>query len=391
MILIYLVISAAAVALIHGLMRRAFPENAELISRGTAGLTVIVLAFPLLGGLLPDGAVGHFFQRWGNVTAGLALYFFGALALLWLFSWIPRKILRRRSGGMWRLPRRWAAGVLAGLLVLTAAVNIAGAVNARAVHVTRYELPKQTLHQTRPLRIVLIADLHIGVNSSPDLYEQMVERVNEQEPDLVLIAGDIVTSSYGALGEPEKYISVLKRMRAKQGIYAVYGNHDVEEPLLGGFSLTGAENAVRHPEMEHFLKACGWTLLTDESVILKELDGLRLAGRRDESRPGDGVTQRAELTNLLAGADPAEPILLLQHEPADLDSLDGFGVNLALSGHTHDGQIFPGNIIARMMGPQSYGMKRWGACFVLVTSGVGYYGPPIRVGTVSEIAVIDLE
>jgi predicted MPP superfamily phosphohydrolase len=67
------------------------------------------------------------------------------------------------------------------------------------------------------------------------------------------------------------------------------------------------------------------------------------------------------------------------------------GVDLSLSGHTHDGQIFPGNLISRLRGPQSYGMEQWGSSKAIVTSGVGYYGPPIRVGTISEIVVIDIK
>ena len=84
-------------------------------------------------------------------------------------------------------------------------------------------------------------------------------------------------------------------------------------------------------------------------------------------------------------------ILLLQHEPTDLEELDEYGIDLAVSGHTHDGQIFPGNIVSRIKGPQSYGLKKWGDADVIVTSGVGYYGPPIRVATISEIVVIDFK
>ena len=94
--------------------------------------------------------------------------------------------------------------------------------------------------------------------------------------------------------------------------------------------------------------------------------------------------------DLLKGVDPEEPILLLQHEPSDLYDLEKYGVDLSVSGHTHDGQIFPGNIITRILSDQSYGMRDWGKSTAIVTSGVGYYGPPIRVCTISEIVVIDL-
>jgi len=96
------------------------------------------------------------------------------------------------------------------------------------------------------------------------------------------------------------------------------------------------------------------------------------------------------LKELLTGIDPSSPILLIQHEPSDLEELDSLGVDLSVSGHTHDGQIFPGNIISRMFVPLSYGLESYGKSLALVTSGIGFYGPPIRVGTISEIVVIDL-
>ena len=290
----------------------------------------------------------------------------------------------------WRPRRKSSVCLLLALLALSIGINVSGSHTARDVRVTGYTIAKETLGQKEPVRIVLIGDLHIGVNSSPKLYEDMVARINEREPDLVLVAGDIVTSSFGAMEDPDAYAAILRQIRAPCGVYVVYGNHDVEEPLLGGFTFIGAENAHRHPDMPGFLRACGWTLLTDEIVRLPELHGLCLAGRRDETRPGDGVTERAPLARLLADTVPEEPVLLLEHEPADLDGMGELGVDLSVSGHTHDGQIFPGNLFARIKGPQSYGLKPWGDALALVTSGVGYYGPPIRVGTISEIVVIDL-
>ncbi|MCR5295194.1 MAG: metallophosphoesterase, partial [Lachnospiraceae bacterium] len=236
-----------------------------------------------------------------------------------------------------------------------------------------------------------IGDLHIGVNSTTQIYKDMVARVNEQDADLILIAGDIVTSAYEAMNNPDAYADILKQMHSKCGTYVIYGNHDMEEPLLGGFSTIGADKAVRHPGMAGFLEKCGWKLLTDESVSPPELKGICLVGRRDESRPGEGVVERASLEELMKDIDPEEPLLLLQHEPTDLTELDRYGIDLAVSGHTHDGQVFPGNIISRIRGPQSYGLRNLGKSQVLVTSGVGFYGPPIRIATISEICVIDLK
>ena len=194
-----------------------------------------------------------------------------------------------------------------------------------------------------------------------------------------------------AMRQSDAYSSILSQIKAKKGKYVIYGNHDVDEPLLGGFTFVGAENAHRNPEMEQFIRDCDWTLLKDDVVRLPELEGLCIVGRRDESRPGDGVKERASLEELLKGTKPEEHILLLQHEPSDLGELDRYGIDLSVSGHTHDGQIFPGNVLTRILSPQSYGMKQWGGASVIVTSGVGYYGPPIRVGTISEVVVIDFK
>jgi predicted MPP superfamily phosphohydrolase len=142
--------------------------------------------------------------------------------------------------------------------------------------------------------------------------------------------------------------------------------------------------------MEGWVNDCGWKLLTDDVTRIPELNGLVIAGRRDESRPGEGFDERAPLSDLLKETDPDDSILLLQHEHSDLYELDEYGVDLSVSGHTHDGQIFPGNIITKILTEQSYGMENWGDAIAVVTSGVGYYGPPIRVCTISEIVVIDL-
>ena len=97
------------------------------------------------------------------------------------------------------------------------------------------------------------------------------------------------------------------------------------------------------------------------------------------------------LKDLTRGVTEDDGVLLLEHEPSDLDEMGDLGVDLSVSGHTHDGQIFPGNIFCRVKGPQSYGMKEWGSASAIVTSGVGYYGPPIRVCTISEIVIIDFK
>ena len=350
-------------------------------------LVLLALAFPLIGALIPDGPLDHFFQRWGNVILGFVLYFFGMLLFVELFRLI-RKLVTRKRGPWSRGP---ACILLILLLAVTIGLNIWGVRTATDVKVTNYRVAKEEMDLQKPIRIVLIGDLHIGVNSHQKIYEDMIARINEQDADLVLVAGDIVTSSFSAMGDPDTYSSIMKKIRAKYGTYVIYGNHDVDEPLLGGFTYDGS-NAERNPGMAPFLRDCGWTLLTDEVTKVGDT-GIILIGRRDESRPGDGVKKRADMALLMeeAKARGEGMYLLLQHEPSELEQLSDLGVNMSVSGHTHDGQLFPGNIYSRLTANQSYGLKKWGDTDVVVTSGVGFYGPPLRIGTISEIAVIDIQ
>lgn len=390
MIAIYMAIVIVAMVILGSVTKnlQLKKSSRDMITFISLFAFFVMAMFPLIGAVVHDGPVCWFFQKWGNIFMGLFMFFFmtlAAVAIIELIIWIVRRASKKKGG----VPHG-AAAMLIIPLIVTVAVNLAGSQTAHDVKVTNYSIEKEKLGLTEPARIVLFADTHIGVNSTPKIYEDMVDRINEQDADLVVVAGDLVTSSFGAMRDHETYASIMRGIESKYGVYAVYGNHDVDEPLLGGFTYAGKENAKRNPAMEGWVSDCGWKLLTDDVMRIPELNGLVIAGRRDESRPGEGFDERAPLSDLLKETDPDDSILLLQHEPSDLYELDEYGVDLSVSGHTHDGQIFPGNIITKILTEQSYGMENWGDAIAVVTSGVGYYGPPIRVCTISEIVVIDL-
>lgn len=390
MIAIYMAIVIVAMVILGSVTKnlQLKKSSRDMITFISLFAFFVMAMFPLIGAVVHDGPVCWFFQKWGNIFMGLFMFFFmtlAAVAIIELIIWTVRSASKKKGG----VPHG-AAAMLIIPLIVTVAVNLAGSQTAHDVKVTNYSIEKEKLGLTEPARIVLFADTHIGVNSTPKIYEDMVDRINEQDADLVVVAGDLVTSSFGAMRDPETYASIMRGIESKYGVYAVYGNHDVDEPLLGGFTYAGKENAKRNPAMEGWVSDCGWKLLTDDVMRIPELNGLVIAGRRDESRPGEGFDERAPLSDLLKETDPDDSILLLQHEHSDLYELDEYGVDLSVSGHTHDGQIFPGNIITKILTEQSYGMENWGDAIAVVTSGVGYYGPPIRVCTISEIVVIDL-
>lgn len=390
MIAIYMVIVFAAMTIIGSITRKLdFNKRTKnMITLISLFAFFVMVSFPLIGAVLKDGPACWFFQKWGNIFMGFFMFFFMTLLAVAIIEMMIL-IIRRISGKKGK-PGRAAAAMLIIPLIISVIVNIAGSQTAHDVKVTNYSIEKEKLGLSEPARIVLLADTHIGVNSSPKIYEDMVDRINEQDADLVVVAGDLVTSSFRAMKDPETYASIMRGINSRYGVYAIYGNHDVDEPLLGGFTYAGAKNAKRNPAMDGWVADCGWKLLKDEMVKIPELNGLILLGRRDESRPGEGLVKRADLSALLDGVDPEESILILQHEPSDLRDLDEYGVDLSVSGHTHNGQIFPGNIITKILSDQSYGIRNWGEAVAVVTSGVGYYGPPIRVCTISEIVVIDL-
>ena len=167
------------------------------------------------------------------------------------------------------------------------------------------------------------------------------------------------------------------------------GNHDVDENLFGGFSVSPVSEAFRTSEMDQFFIDSGFNVLYDKTVDIG--DGLcTLTGRVDGEKAGDGTSDRLSPEELLKETDKSKPVIVLEHEPVEFAGLADNGADLVLCGHTHNGQIFPGNIIASILSENGYGVKELHGTTTVVTAGVGYYGPPMRVGTDSEVTLINV-
>ena len=338
---------------------------------------------PLADLLLPDASIKYVLQAAGNIWLGFILYYGLLLAVLLLAGRVVRLFRGKRSKGH-------PGTILCLSLVLALVIFSYGLAHAQQTRVVSYELAldKPAANGEKDMTLILIADLHLGVNSQPATTERMVELINAERPDAVVIAGDIFSSSSQGLAHPERYAQALRSIESQYGVYAVYGNHDVEEQLLGGFPIEPVSKAIRSQAMEAFFAACGFTTLADESVTLP--NGVQLFGRIDGEKAGDGTTDRLAPEELLAGADEGAPILVLQHEPIEFRALAAAGADLALCGHTHAGQAFPGNLIVPFFNENAWGYKAVDGMDTIVTAGVGYYGPPLRVGTDSEVTVIHL-
>lgn len=353
------------------------------------GLAYMVLALTILiGALLPAGQLRRAVKLTGNYWMGVTLY----LALTLTAADLIRLLLRhaRFVNQEWlRSLQTFRVG--GGIcFVLIVGVSLWGIVNAGIVRTTPYRVAvEKDGGKLEQLRVVLAADLHLGYNIGCAQMERMVEKINACEPDLVVFAGDIFDNEYDALEDDARLIEILRGIRSRYGVYACYGNHDVSEKILAGFTFGGSAEKVSDPRMDAFLEAAGIRLLRDEGVLIA--DSVYLYGRPDAERPGRGIHVRKTPQEITAQMDPSKPILVLDHEPRELQALADAGVDLDLCGHTHDGQTFPANLIVRLAWENSYGYLQKDRMHNIVTSGVGLFGPNMRVGTIAEICDITVE
>lgn len=276
-------------------------------------------------------------------------------------------------------------GAVCAVIITT--VSIYGMINAGNIQTTKYDISIDKKAGKRDsLNVVLIADLHLGYNIGCRHMEKMVEKINAQNPDLVVVAGDIFDNEYEALENPDRLSAILRGIRSKYGVYACYGNHDIQEKILAGFTFGGKEKKESSVKMDEFLEKAGITLLRDEYVLID--DSFYLYGRPDYERPGRGIDERKSPQEITANLDQSLPVLVIDHEPRELQELADAGVDADLCGHTHDGQLFPGNLTIKLMWENVCGYLKKGNMHSIVTSGVGLFGPNMRVGTKSEICDI---
>ena len=342
----------------------------------------------VIGFLLPPSPLERIMKLIGNYWLGVLLY----VVLTVIIADGIRLVVKKSK----KLPAAYVRSkrvfVIAGTVcILTiATVSIYGAINARIIHTTRYEVTiEKDVEKLNNLKIALVADLHMGYNIGTPHIEKMVEKINKENPDLVVIAGDIFDNEYEALDNPKTITNTLKKLKSKYGVYAVYGNHDIKEKILAGFTFSKkGEKKESDIRMDQLLEDANITLLRDDGVLID--DSFYLYGRPDYRRPGRGITVRKTPEEITENMDKTKPIIVLDHEPSELQKLADAGVDLDLSGHTHDGQLFPANITTALMWENSYGYLKKGNMHNIVTSGVGLFGPNMRVGTIAEVVIVDI-
>lgn len=349
------------------------PDKIRFIYRIVYWITGFSL---LIAFLLPQSRLQRFFKVLSNYWIGIffcAVFLAAAGDLIGLF--LPEKDQSILA----------AAGlvILASVLIFT----VYGSVHARHIYTTDYEVTIDKVCAGRKeLKIVLAADLHLGYNSGLSQVKKIVEKINQGKPDLVCIAGDIFDNEYAAVKEPEKIEKELAKIQSTYGTYACWGNHDVNEKILGGFTFGTKKDPENDKKMKELLTRSGIKLLDDKVILV---DGsFYLAGRKDPSKTKKMGKIRKDANELLKECDAGKPVIVMDHEPKELEELSKAGTDLDLSGHTHDGQIFPGNLLTNLMWKNSCGYKKFRNMSSVVTSGAGVWGPPMRIGTKSEVCEI---
>jgi len=254
-----------------------------------------------------------------------------------------------------------------GLTLLYSAYGVWNAYHPRLVHfaVRIKNLPPGWQGKM----LVQISDVHLGRILGADFLARVVAKVNEQNPAMVLITGDLFD---GADGNLEELVAPINRLVAPQGIYFVTGNH---ETYLG---VQRSYAALRTTPVR---------VLDNEMVAM---EGLQVIGI---SYPERGhALGFAEKMAKVTGFDPGVPSLLLYHSPTQVEAAKAAGINLQLSGHVHQGQIFPLGFITRLMfGKYYHGLHTEGDFTLYTSSGTGLWGPTMRTGNHPEIVVLHLE
>jgi predicted MPP superfamily phosphohydrolase len=337
------------------------PLHTGRIILAIVGVTAIL--FPILsmsvGNYLPQ-ALTAFMYKIGMSWIIIFLYLLLAVVLIDLVRITHLLPVEKFFSGSW-----------VGFIALISAVTlcfVGGYIHY--LNKKKVELPL-TVHKAigrkAPLKIVAISDLHLGYGIGKKEFESWLPLINDEEPDIVLIAGDLVDSNTHPLFAGN-YAESVGKIRAKYGVYAVLGNHE----YIGNAEKSAA-----------FLQLAGITLLRDSAVLID--NSFYVIGRDDRSN-----RRRKSVEELLTSVDKTKPLILLDHQPVNLSEAEQNGIDVQLSGHTHNGQVWPFSWVIAKLFEHPYGYLKKGESHIYVTSGLGIWGGKFRIGSQSEYVVIRL-
>lgn len=261
---------------------------------------------------------------------------------------------------------RVAGGAAAAIAVGTVGAGTYGVLNGPSIK--RITVPLAKLPRAaHGMRIAVVSDVHLGPVLGPRFCQRVVDTINSTQPDLIAVVGDLIDGEVEDLADS---VEPLRGLRSRLGTFFVTGNHEY---------FSGVEPWVAK------VRELGMRTLRNER---REMSGFDLAGVDDVAGADTGAGP--DFGAALGDRDRSRAVVLLAHQPVNIHDAVAHGVDLQLSGHTHGGQLWPGNYVAEMANPTNAGLERYGDTQLYVSRGAGAWGPPVRVGAPSDITVVEL-
>lgn len=327
------------------------------------GWKVPVAAVPLVMTVLFQVFMSYTRTHWG-VWESWAYYFAYAWAGLAFLAFCICAVCAFIQWGLFFFhvqARAWLGPLSVGLMAVTAALAVYGGISApRVKHIS------VTIPGAPKMKLALLSDAHLGMGVSLNRLDKALKRVEEQKPDALLVLGDIFEYGPNRLA----YAKRLAQVKTPLGAYGVFGNH---------------EYYVGYDASKEFYKEAGIKLLENELAQLP--NGVQVAGVKDVHT---AHVRAQDVEELLRQADPARTLLYLSHTPLYAEEAARQGADLMVSGHTHNGQIFPFNFLVRLQFPRVYGLFAVEQMKFYITSGLFYWGIPLRFLAPAEIPIIEV-
>lgn len=281
------------------------------------------------------------------------------------------KITRIINGETIIIYRKWS---FIFTVAFSSLLIVGGFINALLPVIKEYNITiNKPAGEIKTLRIAAVSDIHLGSVIRKRSIKKLSNMLIGLNPDIVLLLGDIVDGEIGPVlrGDLLQYFTCPK---CNNGLFAITGNHE----FIGGANRTIP-----------YIESKGIRVLKDEIVTLK--GGIQLIGRIDKDSFRFYGKERLSLQELMKQVDTTKPVILLDHQPFKLDEPAKYGIDLQLSGHTHNGQMWPLNYVTSKIYELSYGYLRKGSTHFIVSSGYGLWGPRVRSGSRSEVLLINID
>ncbi len=337
-------------------------------------ISFLILSFSFIAGKILEARNSSVLSDILNIVGGfwMAFMLYGFIFLIIgdLLSILLRStgVLNETSFPVWR---KW---YYISVLILSIVLIAAGFINALVPRIQRYEISiAKSAGEIREMKIAAVSDIHLGSIIRKRSIKQLSEMLKSLEPDIVLLLGDIVDGEIGPVLRDD-LLQYFHCPACRAGLWAITGNHEF---------IGGAQQTIPYIESK------GIRLLNDTIVTLE--GGIQLVGRLDRDSRRFYGKERKKLSEIMSSADLSKPVILLDHQPFDLDEARKNGVDLQLSGHTHNGQMWPLNLLTRKIYELSHGYMKKGDTHYIVSSGFGVWGPRVRLGSRPEVLLVTLK